>query len=246
VTKLGLPDAITACLFDLDGVLTDTAAVHDRAWKQMFDQFLKQRDGDGFVPFDSDSDYGNFVDGRPRNDGVRDFLRSRHISLPEGDPSDGADADTISGLANRKNQLLLHAIDTDGVRVFEGSRHYLQAARDAGVGRFVVSSSANTEQVLTVTGLAGFIEGRIDGVTITEQHLRGKPAPDSFLAGAKLAGVSPARSAVFEDALAGVEAGRAGRFGIVVGVNRLDDQHGKDLHQHGADIVVRDLAELLA
>jgi beta-phosphoglucomutase family hydrolase len=245
VTKLGLPDAITTCLFDLDGVLTDTAAVHDRAWKQMFDQFLQQRDGEGFVPFDADRDYGDFVDGRPRNDGVRDFLQSRHISLPEGDGSDGPDKNTISGLANRKNVLLLHAIDADGVTVFGGSRQYLEAARDGGLGRFVVSSSANTEQVLKVTGLADLVQGRIDGVTITQQHLHGKPAPDSFLAGAKLAGVTPSQAAVFEDALAGVEAGRAGNFGIVVGVNRLNDQHGADLREHGADIVVRDLSELL-
>jgi beta-phosphoglucomutase family hydrolase len=246
MTHLGLPDHISTCLFDLDGVLTDTAAVHDRAWKQMFDQFLGQRDGDGFVPFDADSDYANYVDGRPRSDGVRDFLASRHLSLPEGTDSDAPDANTIAGLANRKNMILLHAIETDGVKVFEGSRRYLQVARDAGLGRIVVSSSANTEQVLKVTGLAEFVQGRIDGVTIIEQHLHGKPAPDSFLAGARLAGVPPTAAAVFEDALAGVEAGRAGGFGIVVGVNRLNDEHGKELREHGADVVVHDLAELLA
>jgi beta-phosphoglucomutase family hydrolase len=249
VTKLGLPDGVTACLFDLDGVLTDTAAVHDRAWKQMFDEYLHQRagrDGEKFVPFDSGRDYSTFVDGRPRNDGVRDFLQSRHIELPEGNPSDSADMETVAGLANRKNEILLNRIKQDGVQVFEGSRRYLEAARDAGLRRFVVSSSANTEQVLRVTGLAEFIQGRIDGVTIAQQHLNGKPAPDTFLEGAKLAGAKPDQAAVFEDALAGVEAGRAGGFGIVVGVNRLDDKHGSDLREHGADIVVRDLAELLA
>jgi beta-phosphoglucomutase family hydrolase len=247
--KLGLPDGVTACLFDLDGVLTDTASVHDKAWKQMFDDYLKQRadrDGEPFQEFDAGNDYGDFVDGRPRADGVRDFLASRHITLPEGDSSDGPDKETIEGLANRKNEILLRRIDEDGVKVFEGSRRYLEAARDAGLRRIVVSSSANTGQILQVTGLAEYIEGRIDGVTITQHHLKGKPAPDTFLAGARCAGVEPKQAAVFEDALAGVEAGRAGTFGVVVGVNRLDDQHGEDLKKHGADVVVRDLGELLA
>ncbi len=246
--RLGLPDGVTACLFDLDGVLTDTASVHDRAWKQMFDDYLRERasrDGAEFVPFDAHRDYGDYVDGRPRADGVRDFLASRHIELPDGDPGDAADKETVFGLANRKNVILLRAIDQDGVKVFEGSRRYLQAVSDAGIGRIVVSSSANTKQVLDVTGLATFIQGRIDGVTITKEHLYGKPAPDTFLEGAKCAGVEPKQAAVFEDALAGVEAGRAGKFGIVIGVNRLDDAHGKALLEHGADIVVHDLAELL-
>jgi beta-phosphoglucomutase family hydrolase len=248
VGTLGLPDGVTACLFDLDGVLTDTAEVHALAWKQMFDLFLRERaerDGTSFVEFDVDRDYGDYVDGRPRADGVRDFLASRHLELPEGAASDAPGTETVSGLANRKNEILLRRIDTDGVRVFEGSRRYLGAARAAGLRRIVVSSSANTEQVLRVTGLADYIEGRIDGVTIADQHLRGKPAPDTFLAGARCAAASPAQAAVFEDALAGVEAGKAGGFAVVVGVNRLDDRHGKDLLEHGADLVVRDLAELL-
>jgi beta-phosphoglucomutase family hydrolase len=245
---LGLPDGVTACLFDLDGVLTDTAAVHDAAWKQMFDDFLRRRadrDGVPFVEFDSDRDYGEYVDGRPRADGVRAFLASRQIELPAGAASDGPDQETISGLANRKNDIVLRRIDRDGVTVFDGSRRYLAAAVDAGLRRIVVSSSANTEQVLRVTGLEKFVEGRIDGVTIADDHLHGKPAPDTFLAGARCAGVRPDQAAVFEDALAGVEAGRAGSFGIVIGVNRLDDRHGKELREHGADLVVRDLAELL-
>jgi beta-phosphoglucomutase family hydrolase len=245
---LGLPDHVTACLFDLDGVLTDTAAVHDAAWKEMFDSFLRaraQRTGEPFVPFDSNKDYGEYVDGRPRADGVRTFLKSRGIELPEGSPDDGPDAETVNGLGNHKNVLLLRRIETDGVKVFEDARTYLKAARDAGLRRIVVSSSANTAQVLRVTGLDEFVEGRIDGVTIEQQHLKGKPAPDTFLAGAKCGGVEPWQAAVFEDALAGVEAGRAGSFGCVIGVNRLDTAHGEQLRAHGADIVVRALTELL-
>lgn len=245
---LGLPDHVTACLFDLDGVLTDTASVHDKAWTQTFDAFLRARairDGTPFVPFDPKKDYAQYVDGLPRADGVRTFLHSRGIVLPEGTPDDSPGAETVNGLGNRKNVVLLEHIKRDGVKVFDGSRHYLQAARDAGLRRIVVSSSANTAAVLDVTGLGEFIEGRIDGVTIVTDHLKGKPAPDTFLAGAKCAGVEPADAAVFEDALAGVAAGRAGKFGCVVGVNRLDAAHGRQLKEDGADIVVADLAELL-
>jgi beta-phosphoglucomutase family hydrolase len=245
---LGLPDHVTACLFDLDGVLTDTASVHDEAWTETFNAFLKARatsTGTPYVPFDPENDYDKYVDGRPRPDGVRTFLKSRGIELPEGKPDDTPDTETINGLGNRKNVLVLKHIKQDGVKVFEGSRRYLQAARDAGLRRFVVSSSANTAAVLEVTGLGKFVEGRVDGVTIETDHLKGKPAPDTFLAGAKLAGVEPSEAVVFEDALAGVEAGHAGKFGFVVGVNRLDATHGKQLKQHGADIVVTDLAELM-
>jgi beta-phosphoglucomutase family hydrolase len=245
---LGLPDHVTTCLFDLDGVLTDTASVHAKAWKETFDAYLHDRasrTGEAFVAIGSASDYGQSVDGMPRADGVRGFLKSRGIELPEGAPGDAPDAETVNGLGNRKNVALLRHIKEDGVKVFEGSRHYLRAARDAGLHRIVVSSSANTAQVLDVTGLAALVEGRIDGVTVETDHLKGKPAPDTFIAGAKCAGVEPARAAVFEDALAGVEAGRAGGFGFVVGVNRLDRSHGEQLREHGADIVVDDLADLL-
>lgn len=240
---LGLPGDIKVCLFDLDGVLTDTASVHSAAWKQAFDEFLKNRDGN-FTPFSQD-DYEKYVDGKPRADGVRDFLASRDIHLPEGDPGDPVGASTVNGLGNRKNELLLKKIHKDGVRVYEGSRRYLQAAQEAGLRRFVVSSSANTTDVLKVTGLAGFIEGQIDGNTLRQKNLMGKPAPDSFLAGASLAGVDPSAAVVFEDAVAGVQAGHAGRFGYVVGVNRLGDQHAADLRKHGASVVVDDLARLL-
>jgi beta-phosphoglucomutase family hydrolase len=243
---LGLPEGISALLFDLDGVLTDTAAVHNAAWKEMFDAFLKKRADDSggeFLPFDSKRDYGTYVDGKPRTDGVRDFLASRDIDLPEGDPDDSTDAETINGLGNRKNEALLKHIDEDGVQVFEGSRRYLEAAKEAGLRRAVVSSSANTEQVLRVTGLDEFIEERVDGKTLREQDLKGKPAPDTFLLGAKRLGVDPSQAVVFEDALAGVEAGRNGKFGYVVGVDRVGQADA--LREHGADVVVDDLADFL-
>ncbi len=240
---LGLPEGVTACLFDLDGVLTDTAAVHNRAWKETFDSFLAARDGEGFTPFDPRADYETYVDGKRREDGVRSFLTSRGIELPEGAPDDPPGAPTVHGVGNRKNELLLKRIDEDGVTVYEGSRRYLQAARDAGLRRAVVSSSANTGQVLEVTGLGELVELRVDGVTAREESLPGKPAPDTFLRAAELLGVAPAQAAVFEDALAGVQAGRAGHFGHVIGVDRVGQ--ARALQQHGADVVVQDLDELL-
>jgi HAD superfamily hydrolase (TIGR01509 family) len=227
-------------------VLTDTASVHDKAWKQMFDEYLRaraDRRGEPFREFDAGADYERYVDGKPRADGVRDFLSSRGITLPDGDDDDAPDAETVHGLANRKNELLLATIDRDGVKVFEGSRRYLVAARDAGLRRVVVSSSANTAQVLRVTGLVDLVEGWVDGVAIRERGLEGKPAPDTFLAGAECAGVAAGEAVVFEDAVAGVQAGRAGRFGYVVGVDRVG--HAAELAANGADVVVGDLAELL-
>jgi beta-phosphoglucomutase family hydrolase len=243
---LGLPDDVTVCLFDLDGVLTDTARVHNGAWKQTFDAFLRERaeqTGEPFVPFDPKDDYEAHVDGKKREDGVRDFLASRGIELPEGELEDEPGAPTVHGIGNRKNELLLALIERDGVDVYDGSRRYLQAAKDAGLRRVVVSSSANTAQVLDVTGLAELVEHRVDGVTARERGLPGKPAPDTFLAAAADMGVEPARAAVFEDALAGVEAGRAGGFGCVVGVDRVGQAAA--LGERGADVVVSDLAELL-
>ncbi len=241
---------MTACLFDLDGVLTDTASVHTRAWKAMFDGYLRDRadrTGEAFVPFDPVADYQQYVDGRPREDGVRTFLASRDIQLPDGGPDDPADqppgAETVAGLGNRKNEAFGRTLHEDGVTVFEGSRRYLRAAVDAGLAVAVVSSSANTREVLEVTGLAQYVRLRVDGVTIREEGLRGKPAPDTFVRGAERLGVQPGEAAVFEDALSGVEAGRAGHFGIVVGVDRVG--HAPALREHGADVVVQDLAELL-
>ena len=243
---LGLPDGVKACLFDLDGVLTDTAAVHNRAWKQTFDEFLRRRagaTGEPFVEFDPGADYNDHVDGKKREDGVRAFLASRGVALPEGTPDDPPDADTVWGVGNRKNELLLATLERDGVAVYEGSRRYLQAAKDAGLRRAVVSSSANTAQVLSVTGLDALVELRVDGLTARERSLPGKPAPDTFLAAAADLGVTAAESVVFEDALAGVQAGRAGEFGYVVGVDRVGQAEA--LQAQGADVVVQDLEELL-
>jgi beta-phosphoglucomutase family hydrolase len=243
---LGLPNAIQACLFDLDGVLTQTAKVHAAAWKRMFDDYLRtraERTGDDFVAFDAGHDYDEYVDGKPRYDGVRSFLESRGIELPDGTPEDPPSAETVDGLGNRKNELVLELIDRDGVDAYEGSVRYVRAARDAGLRRAVVSSSTNCRDVLEAAGIIDLFEEIVDGNVAREQRLKGKPAPDTFLAGARAVGVEPARAVVFEDAVAGVEAGRAGAFGHVVGVDRVD--HADALREHGADVVVKDLAELL-
>ena len=243
---LGLPSGIRACLFDLDGVLTQTARVHAQAWKEMFDAFLRQRSkrsGEPFVPFDAVADYSAYVDGKPRYDGVRSFLASRGIELPEGEPSDPPSAETVCGLGNRKNELVLALLRRDGVEVYEGSVRYVRAVRDAGLHRAVVSASANTREVLKAGGIEDLFEVRVDGVVAAERHLRGKPAPDPFLAAAAELKVPAAEAAVFEDALAGVEAGRAGDFGYVVGVDRVGQRQA--LLDHGADVVVDDLGELL-
>jgi beta-phosphoglucomutase family hydrolase len=243
---LGLPDGTRGCLFDLDGVLTKTAKVHDAAWKQMFDDFLRDRSrrtGQPFVPFDPVADYDKYVDGKPRLDGTRSFLASRGIELPDGSEDDPPDAETVHGLSNRKNQIVLKRIRTDGVEAYEGSVRYVRAVRDAGLRRAVVSSSANAHDVLVAAGIEDLFEVRIDGVVAEQEHLRGKPAPDTFLAGARALGLEPRAAAVFEDALAGVAAGRAGGFGCVVGVDRAGQ--ADELREHGADVVVTDLAELL-
>jgi beta-phosphoglucomutase family hydrolase len=227
---LGLPENVTACLFDLDGVLTQTQKVHAAAWKQMFDQFLAEHGGGTF----EESDYDQYVDGKPRSDGVRSFLESRGIKLPDSE---------IVALGNRKNELVLQMIHTQGVEPYAGSVRYVEAARDAGLRRAVVSSSTNCHDVLVAAGIADLFELVIDGHVTEREHLKGKPAPDTYLAGARELGVAPGQGAVFEDALAGVEAGKAGGFGIVVGVDRAGQAEA--LRQHGADIVVEDLAELL-
>jgi beta-phosphoglucomutase family hydrolase len=245
--RLGLPSGIRACLFDLDGVLTQTARVHAQAWKDMFDAFLRERSkrtGEPFVPFDKAADYNDYVDGKPRYDGVRSFLSSRGIVLPEGDPGDPPSAETVRGLGNRKNELVLALLRRDGVEVYEGSVRYVRAVRDAGLHRAVVSASANTREVLKAAGIEDLFEVRIDGIVAAERHLRGKPAPDPFLAAAAQLKVPAAEATVFEDALAGVEAGRAGNFGFVVGVDRVGQRQA--LLAHGADIVVDDLADLIS
>ncbi|MDM4722251.1 beta-phosphoglucomutase family hydrolase [Micromonospora sp. WMMA1363] len=243
---LGLPAHVTACLFDLDGVLTQTARVHNAAWTATFDEFLRRwaaLTGEPFRPFDPGADYNRYVDGRPRHDGVRTFLASRGIVLPEGEPDAPPAADTVVGVGNRKNVLFLEELRTHGVDVYPGSVAYLEAAAAAGLRRAVVTASANGREVIAAAGLEPLLEIRVDGLVARTEGLRGKPEPDTFLAGAKLLGVDPADAVVFEDALAGVAAGRAGGFGYVVGVDRVGQ--ADELLEYGADVVIRDLAELL-
>jgi beta-phosphoglucomutase family hydrolase len=242
---LGLPSEVIACLFDLDGVLTRTATLHEEAWKATFDRFLRARSqatGEAYVAFTRE-DYDTYVDGRMRLDGTRSFLRSRGIELPEGEPSDSPDAPTVHGLSNGKNERVLELLLAGKVEVYEGSVRYVRACREAGLRTGVVSASANTTEVLESAGIAELFGARVDGITARELGLAGKPAPDTFLAGARALGAAPDQAAVFEDALAGVEAGRAGGFALVVGVDRVG-QAG-ELRARGADIVVRDLSELL-
>jgi len=246
VPRVVLPDRISACLFDLDGVLTQTAKIHAAAWKEMFDAFLLERSrktGEPFRPFELPADYVEHVDGKLRMDGVRAFLASRGIVLPEGSDDDPPTAETVHGLGSRKNALVLELIRSRGVDVYEGSVRFVEAARDAGLRRAVVSASKNCREVLAAAGIEDLFEVRIDGIVAEQHRLRGKPAPDTFLAAAEALGVEPAHCAVFEDAVAGVEAGRAGSFGWVVGVDRTDNAAA--LESHGADTVVADLGELL-
>jgi HAD superfamily hydrolase (TIGR01509 family) len=228
-------------------VLTRTAAVHAAAWKEMFDAFLAswQGPGDAAAPFDADKDYEAYVDGKRREDGVRSFLQSRHIMLPDGTPQDPPDADTVYGLGNRKNLLVLKLFDERGVETYPGSVGYVRSVRQAGLLTAVVSSSANTRQVLNAAGITDLFDARVDGRTAQERGLPGKPAPDMYLAGAAAVGVPAAAAAVFEDALSGVAAGRAGHFGYVVGVDRVGGDHAAKLREQGADVVVKDLSELL-
>lgn len=243
---LGLPDAVTACLFDMDGVVTQTASVHDAAWKEMFDEFLRSWSasrGVPFVPFDPVRDYDNYVDGKPRLEGTASFLASRNIKLPMGAEADPPGTPTIWGLGNKKNELILKVLARDGVQVYEGSVRYINAVRSAGLRTAIVSSSANTQAVLKAGGVADLFDVRVDAHVAQARNLRGKPAPDTFLEAARMLGVPAANAAVFEDALAGVAAGRAGNFGFVVGVDRVGQ--AQQLRAHGADVVVKDLAELL-
>jgi beta-phosphoglucomutase family hydrolase len=244
---LGLPQQISACLFDLDGVLTDTARVHAAAWKEMFDSYLRahaERVHAPFAAFDPVEDYDAYVDGKPRADGTRAFLASRGIDLPEGHPGDLPDAQTVQGLGNRKNEIVLRRIRRDGVQAYPGSVAYVRAVQDSGLRRAVVSSSTNCDDVLIAAHIEDLFEQRVDGLTAQREHLAGKPAPDMFLAAAHVLGVDPIAAAVFEDALAGVGAGRAGGFGYVIGVDRVGQ--AEQLAAHGADTVVTDLADLMS
>jgi beta-phosphoglucomutase family hydrolase len=251
VTAAHLPDVIArdrydAVLFDLDGVLTDTAGIHASSWKRMFDAYLRsraQRTGEAFRPFNIATDYKLHVDGKPRYDGVRDFLHARGIDLPEGAPRDAPDAETICGLGNRKNELVNAAIDAGEVVTYPGSVELVRRLRNADIKCAVVTSSQNRAAVLEAAGIADLFDAAVDGNTIIELGLAGKPAPDSFLQAAKALGVPPERAVVVEDALSGVEAGANGKFGLVIGVAR----HGnaEELKRHGAHVVVNDLSELL-
>lgn len=238
-TVIGLPDHITTCLFDLDGVLTGTAALHRAAWKETFDPLLAARG----LPEFTEADYNNHVDGRPRFDGVRAFLTSRGIELPEGAPDAPPGDDTVQAVGNRKNERVQQIIAERGVNPYPGSVRFLEAAKEAGLRIGVVTSSANGASVLDAADLTKFVEARVDGVVIADRKLNGKPAPDSFLAGAEALGTAPANAAVFEDALSGVQAGKAGHFGYVVGVDRVGQ--ADELRAQGADVVVTDLAQLL-
>jgi beta-phosphoglucomutase family hydrolase len=244
--RLGLPASIRACLFDLDGVLTQTADTHAAAWKEMFDDYLREaaaRTGDSFVPFDPVRDYREYVDGKTRNDGVRSFLDSRGMHLPEGCEDDPPERETISGLGNRKNERVVAVMRRDGVHAFPDALEYVRAARDAGLVRAVVSGSTHCSEALDAAGFGELVGVRIDGYVSAREELRGKPAPDTFVAAAQAVGAAPGEAAVFEDSLAGIAAGRAGGFGYVVGVDRTGD--GTSLRRSGADIVVRDLTQLM-
>ena len=240
---LGLPDDIRACLFDLDGVLTPTALIHSEAWKEMFDAFLAEYQGPDYPPFDRGADYIRYVDGRPRADGTRTFLASRGIHLPEGSPDDPPEQHTVQGLSKRKDAIFQRVVEREGVKPYPGSVRYLEACRDAGLRRAVVSSSAHCANIVRAAGIEDLLEVRVDGVVARQVGLAGKPAPDTFRYAAEQLGLDAAHAAVFEDALAGVESGRAGNFGFVVGVDRVGQ--AEELREHGADVVVQDLAELL-
>ena len=239
-------DQYDAVLFDLDGVITNTATLHATCWKQMFDEYLRERaeqKGEAFRPFDLATDYRLYVDGEPRFDGVRDFLRSRGIQLPEGSHDDPADVETVHGLGNRKNDLVNRAIAEVGVEPYAGTVQFIHQLRRDGFKIAVVTSSQNCDAVLRAAKLDDLFEVRVDGNVIQAQRLAGKPAPDTFLIAAKLLGVEPIRTVVIEDAISGVEAGSNGKFGLVIGVARKGNT--EELKRHGAHLVVDDLGELV-
>jgi beta-phosphoglucomutase family hydrolase len=239
-------DQYDAVLFDLDGVITNTATLHAICWKKMFDEYLRKRaeqKEEAFRAFDLATDYRLYVDGEPRFDGVRDFLRSRGIQLPEGSPNDPADVETVHGLGNRKNDLVNRAIAEVGVEPYAGTVQFIHQVRRDGFKIAVVTSSQNCDAVLRAAKLDDLFEVRVDGNVIQAQRLAGKPAPDTFLIAAKLLGVEPIRTVVIEDAISGVEAGSKGKFGLVIGVARKGNT--EELKRHGAHLVVEDLGDLV-
>ncbi len=233
-----------AFLFDMDGVVTRTARVHAAAWKRMFDDYLSRRakkTGKPFVPFDSTTDYQRYVDGKPRQEGAESFLRSRGISLPMGSIADGPDVETVNGLANRKDGYFMDTLEHHGVKVLDGTVRFIKEARSRGIHTAIVSSSRNCKAVIAKAGLTSLFDARVDGIDLQDQHqhLKGKPAPDTYVEAGRRVHAEPGESAIFEDAVAGVEAGHAGRFRLVVGIGK--DRHGADLSAHGANLVVADL-----
>ena len=245
-TQLIDRERFDAVLFDLDGVLTATAKVHAAAWKKTFDEFLRHRSdqrGEPFVPFEIETDYKLYVDGKPRYDGVTSFLESRGIELPRGEATDPANADTVCVIGNHKSDLVLAVLESDGVEAYEGSVALVKLLRRDGVKTGVVSSSNNCREVLQAAGIEDLFDVRVDGVVASRLSLPGKPAPDTFLEAARELGVEPGRTVVVEDAIAGVQAGRAGGFALVIGVDRHDEATA--LRDNGADIVVSDVGELL-
>jgi len=240
-------DYFDAVLFDLDGVLTSTARVHSACWKKMFDEFLKGYSAERkepFEPFDIDADYRPYVDGKPRYDGVRSFLESRAIPLPNGSPDDLPEERTVCGLGNRKDQLFNEMVRSEGVEAYEGTIDWVRSLRSHGIKTAVVSSSKNCRVILQVAGIEELFDTRVDGEVAAQRSIPGKPAPDTFLEAARELAVKPERAVVVEDAISGVQAGHAGGFGLVIGVDRHDDADA--LSDNGAHIVVKDLAEMLA
>lgn len=244
------PEQFDAVLFDLDGVLTTTAKIHASCWKRMFDEFLQQQailHSEAFVPFDLETDYLRYVDGKPRYEGVESFLSARGLSLPYGDPDDPPGRETVCGLGNRKNALIHAVLASDGVETYPDALSCVHALRAAGIKTAVVSSSRNCLAIMEAAGIADLFEVRIDGIVAAELGLKGKPAPDTFLAAASQLSAQPLRTVVVEDAIVGVQAGRAGGFGLVVGVaRRSEPSEAEALQEHGADIVVTDLRDLIS
>lgn len=233
---------LRALLFDLDGVVTKTAKVHAAAWKRLFDDYLSRRardSGKPVTPFDAVADYQRYVDGKPRQEGAESFLRSRGIELPMGQPDDGPDVETVNGLANRKDHYFTEALEQHGVDVFDGTIRFIREARARGMRTAIVSSSRNCAKVVAKAGLTSLFDARVDGIDLRDQHLKGKPAPDTYVEAGRRVGTAPDRAAIFEDAIAGVEAGHAGGFRVVVGIGQGD--HGAALRAHGATLVVADL-----
>ena len=232
---------IGALIFDLDGVVTQTATVHARAWKKMFDAYLLKKgktDGKIYQPLDIKTDYPKYIDGIPRYDGVRNFLRSRDILLPEGNPADKPGYETVAALGNQKNEYFRQVLQTDGVAVYPDTIAFIKYYRQAGLQTAIISASKNCLDVLKAANIENLFDVRVDGVISAELYLKGKPDPAIFLEAARQLNISPQKSAIFEDARAGVQAGKAGNFALVVGVNRLDKDEAEALLQHGADIVI--------